>query len=180
MSKIILVTGGARSGKSSFAESLYTDKKDVVYIATSRVYDSEMEDRVKLHRLQRPAEWKTFEGSYDLDKAVCNVENYLLDCITVLTSNIMFDITKDYERIPLEKQKETEDSVVVEIEGLIKKVKEIGGNLVMVTNEVGYSIVPENHVARVYRDIVGRVNQRIAAVSSEVYIVACGIPLRLK
>lgn len=180
MSRIILVTGGARSGKSSFAESLYSNKKDVVYIATSRVYDSEMEDRVKQHRLQRPQEWETFEGNYDLYNAVGEMKNYLLDCLTVLTSNIMFDITKDYERIPLEKQKETEDRVVAEVEGLIKKIIKTEGNLVMVTNEVGYSIVPENHVARVYRDIVGRVNQRIAAMASEVYIVACGIPLRLK
>lgn len=180
MAKIVLVTGGARSGKSSFAESLYKDIKDVVYIATSRVYDSEMEDRIRLHRLQRPYEWKTFEGNYNLYEAVDETPNYLLDCLTVLTSNIMFDITKDFERIPLEKQRETEDWIVKEIEELIKNVRNIEGNLVMVTNEVGYSIVPENHVARVYRDIVGRVNQRVAALCDEVYIVACGLPLRLK
>lgn len=180
MSKIVLITGGARSGKSSFAESLYIDKKDVVYIATSRVYDSEMEDRINLHRLQRPIEWKTYEENYGLDRAVSTSKNYLLDCLTVLTSNIMFDITKDYKKITSEKQREVENVVIREIENLINKIKEIDGNLVMVTNEVGCSIVPENHVARVYRDIVGRVNQRVASMCSEVYIVACGLPLRLK
>ncbi len=180
MGRIVLVTGGARSGKSSFAESIYEGFLDVVYIATSRIYDDEMKDRVMLHRMQRPGEWKTFEGTYDLDNAVCEHKNYLLDCLTVMSSNIMFDITKDYDRIPLEKQKKVEDRAVAEIEKLVKRIREIDGNLVMVTNEVGSSIVPENHVARVYRDIIGRVNQRVARLCDEVYIVACGLPLRLK
>jgi adenosylcobinamide kinase/adenosylcobinamide-phosphate guanylyltransferase len=180
MGRIVLVTGGARSGKSTFAESIYRGEEDVVYIATSRICDDEMRDRVYLHRMQRPNKWKTFEGNYNLYKAVTSSKNYLLDCITILTSNIMFDTTGECEKISLEKQKEVEDNVVREIEELIKEVKAIDGNLVIVTNEVGYSIVPENHVARVYRDIVGRVNQRIASLCSEVYLVACGIPLRLK
>lgn len=180
MGRIILVTGGARSGKSSFAESIFEGTLDVVYIATSRVYDDEMRDRIMLHKMSRPAEWETYEGSYDIYKAVCNSKNYLLDCITVMTSNIMFDITKDYETIPLDVQKEVEDRVYFEIEKLVDAVKAVDGNLVIVTNEVGSSIVPENHVARVYRDITGRINQRVAKLCSEVYIVACGIPLRLK
>ncbi|EYE89217.1 cobinamide kinase [Fervidicella metallireducens AeB] len=180
MARIVLVTGGARSGKSTFAESQYLGIKDVVYIATSRIYDKEMEDRIRLHREQRPKEWKTFENNYNLEEAVCGIQNYLLDCITVLTSNIMFDITKDYEKIPFDKQREVEDTVVNEISKLVEAVRNIDGNLVMVTNEVGDSIVPENHVARVYRDIVGRVNQKIASMCDEVYIVACGLPLRLK
>lgn len=180
MGRIILVTGGARSGKSSFAESLFEGDLDVVYIATSRVYDDEMKDRIMLHKMSRPAEWKTYEGSYDIYRAVCDSKNYLLDCITVMTSNIMFDITKDYEIIPLDVQREVEDSVYFEFEKLVNTIKEADGNLVMVTNEVGSSIVPENHVARVYRDITGRVNQRVAKLCSEVYIVSCGIPLRLK
>lgn len=102
---IILVTGGARSGKSFFAEKQYENKKDVVYIATSKVMDKEMEDRVLMHQKSRPISWRTFEGNYDLDKAVGREENYLLDCITVLTSNIMYDLTKDEERISIELQK---------------------------------------------------------------------------
>lgn len=180
MGRIILVTGGARSGKSTFAEEIYKDVKDVVYIATARVTDDEMRDRVLHHRKQRPEEWSTFEGNYNLKEAVGESQNYLLDCITVLTSNIMFDITKDAEKISTEMQIEVEETVVKGISELIEAIKRINGNLVMVTNEVGDSIVPENHVARVYRDIAGRVNQKIAKMCNEVYLVTCGIPLRLK
>jgi adenosylcobinamide kinase/adenosylcobinamide-phosphate guanylyltransferase len=105
---IILVTGGARSGKSSFAESFYKDKSDVVYIATSRIEDDEMKQRVEHHRSSRPANWRTFEGTYNLEDAIGDEKRYLLDCITVLTSNIMFDLAKDAERIGEELQKEIE------------------------------------------------------------------------
>lgn len=180
MSRIILITGGARSGKSSFAESLYKNEDDVTYIATSRITDDEMKNRIELHRKSRPLIWKTFEGSYNLTDAVTDCKNYLLDCITVMTSNIMFDMSKDFDTISQSLQNNIEDAVFDEIIKLIEKVKRIDGNLIMVTNEVGDSIVPENHIARVYRDIIGRVNQRIAKVCDEVYIVTCGIPLRLK
>lgn len=180
MSRVILVTGGARSGKSNFAESVFEGIKDVVYIATARIYDDEMKSRVELHRKSRPDVWKTYEGTYDLFNAVCDSKHYLLDCLTILTSNIMFDITEGYEIIPDEKQREVEDKAMLEIETLIDKVKDIEGDIVLVTNEVGSSIVPENHVGRIYRDIIGRINQRTARLCSEVYLVACGIPLRLK
>lgn len=180
MGRIILVTGGARSGKSSFAESLFNGIEEVVYIATSKIYDEEMKQRVELHKKSRPAEWITYESSYDIQNAVLDKKNYILDCITVMSSNIMFDITKDYKVIPFQKQKQVETKVISEIEALINKVKSINGDLVMVTNEVGYSIVPDNHVSRVYRDIVGRINQRIAKLSTEVYLVICGIPRRIK
>ncbi|WP_234121933.1 bifunctional adenosylcobinamide kinase/adenosylcobinamide-phosphate guanylyltransferase [Clostridium hydrogenum] len=175
---ITLVTGGARSGKSSFAENIYKGKKDVVYIATSRAEDVEMKERVKKHKSGRPDFWRTYEGTYDIEKAVGSEENYILDCITVLTSNVMFDMSKDLERISGELEKNIEDRVVEIIEKLIKKSAD--KNIVMVTNEVGSSIVPENHIARVFRDIAGRVNQRVAALSDEVYVVFCGISLKLK
>lgn len=180
MGRIVLVTGGARSGKSTYAESLFKESLDVAYIATSRVQDSEMQDRVMMHRKSRPSEWRTFEGTYELYKAVGEEKNYLLDCITVLTSNIMFDITADMERISVETQKEIEDKVIGEIESLVKRVREIDGNLVMVTNEIGSSIVPEHHISRVYRDVAGRVNQRLGRLSDEVYLVVCGIEMKIK
>lgn len=177
---IILITGGARSGKSSFAESLYKDFNNVVYIATSRINDDEMRERVKLHRNSRPSIWRTFEGNYNLCNCIGEEKNYLLDCITVLTSNIMFDITENMEIIPFEVQKRVEDTVTNEISSLINEMKNRNFNLVMVTNEIGSSIVPENYIARVYRDIAGRINQRIAKLSDEVYLVTCGIPLKIK
>ncbi|MCR2044344.1 bifunctional adenosylcobinamide kinase/adenosylcobinamide-phosphate guanylyltransferase [Anaerosalibacter massiliensis] len=177
---IILVTGGARSGKSSFAEKQYENKKDVVYIATSKVMDKEMEDRVILHKKSRPSYWRTFEGNYDLDNAIGKEENYLLDCVTVLTSNIMYDLTKDEERISIELQKKVEDTVVNELNKLINKINDENYNLVLVTNEIGSSLVPESHIGRVFRDVQGRVNQRIASISNEVYLVCCGIPVKIK
>lgn len=180
MGKIVLVTGGARSGKSGFAESLFSGIKEVVYIATAKIHDEEMRQRVELHKKSRPSEWITYEGNYNIKNAVVDKKNYILDCITVFTSNIMFDITKGCEIISPEKQREVENTVMTEIKSLIDKIKAIDGNIVMVTNEVGYSIVPENHVARVYRDIIGRINQKIAKLSTEVYLVTCGIPRRIK
>lgn len=177
---IALVTGGARSGKSRFAENLYKGKKDVVYIATSKVCDDEMQERVKLHQQTRPKEWRTFEGNYNLQKAIGEEENYLLDCVTVLTSNIMFDISKDIDYIDFHMQKEIENKVIFEIENLINDIKEKNYNLLLVTNEVGDSIVPEHHISRVFRDIQGRVNQRIATLVEEVYLVCCGIPVKIK
>ncbi len=177
---IALVTGGARSGKSRFAENLYENKEDVVYIATSKIWDNEMQERVKLHQQTRPKEWRTFEGNYNLQKAIGEEENYLLDCVTVLTSNIMFDISKDIDYIDFQMQKKIENKVIFEIENLINDIKEKNYNLLLVTNEVGDSIVPEHHVSRVFRDIQGRVNQRIATLVDEVYLVCCGIPVKIK
>ena len=177
---IYLVTGGARSGKSTFAESLYKDTLDVVYIATSKVYDREMEERVKLHRLNRPSQWRTYEGNYNLCSSLDNEKNYLLDCITVLTSNIMFDLSKDAEYIDPSLQQKIEDTVYDEVKNLIDAVNQRKYNLVMVTNEVGNSIVPEHHISRVFRDIQGRINQRLAKLSDEVYLVCWGIPVKIK
>lgn len=177
---MILVTGGARSGKSKFAESLYKDCENVVYIATSRVEDVEMGERVRLHIAKRPSHWRTFEGNYDLDLAVGDEKRYLLDCLTVLTSNIMFDLTKDLNHINIDIQEKVENRVVAEVTKLYKKIDKIEGKLVLVTNELGYSLVPDNHIGRVFRDIQGRVNQRIASLSDEVYLVCCGIPVKIK
>lgn len=177
---ITLVTGGARSGKSTFAESIFKDKIDVVYIATSKITDSEMEERVKLHQESRPDQWRTFEGNYELDNSIGEEKNYLLDCITILVSNIMFDISKDTEYIDFNLQKSIEDKVIFELEKLFIRIKEKNLNLVLVTNEVGDSIVPEHHISRVFRDIQGRINQRVAAIADEVYLVCCGIPVKIK
>lgn len=177
---IVLVTGGARSGKSTFAENLYKDKKDVVYIATSIALDEEMKERIIRHKQTRPDTWRTFEGYYSLTDALGTEKNYLLDCITVLTSNIMFDMTKDLDTIPQKIQEEVEGKVYIELYNLIEAIRKKGYNLVMVTNEVGYSLVPENHIGRVFRDIQGRINQKVAALSDEVYLVCCGIPVKIK
>lgn len=177
---IRLVTGGARSGKSTFAENIYKNKEDVVYIATSKIWDEEMRERVKLHQKSRPDLWRTYEGNYKLIESIGDERHYLLDCITVLTSNIMFDISKDNEYIDYELQNKIEETILKEIGNLIDEIRKKDYDLVLVTNEVGYSIVPEHHISRVFRDIQGRINQRVAALSDEVYLVSCGLPVKLK
>ena len=177
---ITFVTGGARSGKSSFAENIYKDKKDVVYIATSKVFDREMENRIEMHRASRPSICRTFEGNYDLIDAIGKEENYLLDCVTVLTSNIMFDISKEVEYIDKDMQDRIEATILENLKMLIDKIRGNGQNLVLVTNEVGDSIVPDHHVSRVFRDIQGRINQKLASMSDEAYLICCGLPVKLK
>lgn len=177
---ITLVTGGARSGKSTFAESLYGNDKDVVYIATAKVIDDEMKERVKHHQNSRPKQWRTYEGNYNLSKAIGTEKKYLLDCITILTSNIMYDISKEEENISFQLQKLIEDKVFFEVKELIDEIREKDFNLVMVTNEVGDSIVPSHSISRAFRDIQGRVNQRVAALADQVYLVCCGIPVKIK
>lgn len=177
---IYLVTGGARSGKSAFAESLYDETKDVAYIATSKIFDKETESRVALHKESRPSEWRTYEGYYDLEQAIGKEEHYLLDCVTGLVSNIMYDLSKNTEYIDAELKKEIEDKVIQEFEQLIQKIKATDNQLVLVTNEVGLSIVPEHHISRVFRDIQGMVNQKLAARADKVYLVCCGIPVEIK
>lgn len=177
---ITFITGGARSGKSSFAEGLYRDKKDVVYIATAIISDQEMQDRVHMHQNSRPNVWRTFEGYRNLDKSVAEEKNYLLDCITVMTSNIMFDRTKDLEKIDIQTQKTVEDEIFNEIVKLIEKVKKEDKNLILVSNEVGSSLVPEHHISRVFRDIQGRINQKVADISDSAYLVVSGLPVKLK
>lgn len=181
--RTIFITGGARSGKSGYAESLYATTSDVIYLATARITDDEMRERVERHKGSRPSGWRTIEQTYDLH-TVCEAEggssSVLLDCVSILTSNIMLDLMKGCERIPPALQHKIEQVVIAEIETLIQTIQKKNGSLVMVTNEVGDSVVPENHLARVYRDILGRVNQHIAALCDEVYLVTCGIPLRLK
>ncbi len=177
---ITLVTGGARSGKSGFAESLYSNQDDVVYIATSQVNDSEMENRVKLHKESRPSVWRTFEAYRNLKDAIGEETNYLLDCVTVMTSNIMFEETKELERIDGDMEKRVEDIIFNELKDLVWEIRKNNYNLILVTNEVGSSIVPEHHISRVFRDIQGRVNQRLAHISDSAYLVASGLPVRLK
>lgn len=181
--RTVLVTGGARSGKSAFAESLFQDMPHVVYLATARITDDEMRERIRHHQQSRPASWITCECSHNLH-TVCESTpqplHILLDCVSILTSNLMFDLTGDCDRISPLLQQQVEDTVVEELDRLISEVRARKGKLVMVTNEVGDSIVPDNHVARVYRDILGRVNQRVAAQCDSVYLVTCGLPLQLK
>jgi len=185
MGRILLVTGGARSGKSSFAEQLTAGLgAAIAYIATAHPFDDEMADRIAKHRLQRPTTWRTFEAP-DRPSTVIAAEGHafdalLLDCLTVMTTNRILAQPVDWDHPPVARMTEVEARVMAEVEAIVAAVAESRADLVAVTNEVGCGIVPGSPMARFFRDCAGRVNQRMAAAAAEVYLVVSGIPVRIK
>ncbi|SKC75779.1 bifunctional adenosylcobinamide kinase/adenosylcobinamide-phosphate guanylyltransferase [Maledivibacter halophilus] len=185
-SKIILITGGARSGKSSFAEKLTAKlSENVAYIATALPFDDGMKDRIKKHRESRPNYWTTYEIYKDIYKYIDEIsvkhDVILLDCITILVTNLMFENSDlGWDDINMERASEIEEYIKEQVSLLIKKIRAVEINCVLVTNEVGLGIVPENRLSRIFRDIAGRINQFIAGNSDEVYFTVSGIPMKIK
>ena len=181
--KIILVTGGARSGKSSFAEKLAAEMgTSIGYIATAQIYDEEMRYRVKLHRERRPSTWQTWEAPFGAEKAIAEAAKshkaLLFDCLTLYLSNHLCRILYD------ELTDEVAYRIVEEQIGALVKAAQTavgqGTSTIFVTNEVGAGIVPENHLARLYRDLSGLLNQQLADAAEAVYLTACGQAVNLK
>jgi adenosylcobinamide kinase/adenosylcobinamide-phosphate guanylyltransferase len=164
----ILVTGGARSGKSSFAEKRTKQLgSSLMYIATSEIIDSEMENRVAEHQARRGSEWQTLHAPLKLTEALSEIDGKgpcLVDCLTIWLNNLIFH---------------NEDTIIATKE-LIKVLEQRSDPVVLVTNEVGSGIVPENALARRFRDEAGRMNQIISEVADEVYLSVSGIPLQIK
>jgi adenosylcobinamide kinase/adenosylcobinamide-phosphate guanylyltransferase len=181
-----MVTGGARSGKSTFAEELAASSGlPVGYIATSVVTDGDMRARIERHRAQRPAEWPTFE-LYRGFEALANDPRFgacgllLLDCLTVLVANHMMDSGLDFDTCAMADVDALEASVAAEVEALLDLMVRHGKRLVVVTNEVGSGVVPAYRMGGLFRDIAGRLNARVAQHADEVYCLISGLPLRLK
>lgn len=181
-SNIVLVTGGSRSGKSSYGEAIYSSTDDVLYIATAIITDEEMEERVRLHQKSRNQNWETIEQYKDLSEVVKSSpqKNIFLDCVTIMVTNFMFDGHLQVEQMSKEQLGTLEKEVIKQLQLLIEQVRLSDKNIVLITNEVGYGLVPEYKLGRIFRDIAGRVNQKLALWSDEVYLVACGLPVKLK
>lgn len=182
MAHLILLTGGVRSGKSARAEQLLKDSGQVLYIATARCFDDEMARRIELHRQARPAHWTTAEACRGLD-GVLDAHpqgDVLLDCVSNMVTNLMLDEEPDYDDLPMPRIEEIERGIQRECGLLLDGLRRREGLAVLVTNEVGLSLVPPYRMGRVFTDILGRVNQRLAAEADEVLFMACGLPLRLK
>ena len=178
-----LVTGGARSGKSTFAQQIAEPFCDVGYIATAVVTDDEMRRRVRLHQQNRPAAWTTYECPYNLAACLQTIDHavLLLDCVTVYLTNALIKQVGDCENsIPIPKQIAAEQAILEEMQGILDVILQRRLNIVMVTNEVGQGLVPAYPLGRLYRDIAGRVNQLLGKHADEVYLVSCGIPLQIK
>ncbi|MCX8061019.1 MAG: bifunctional adenosylcobinamide kinase/adenosylcobinamide-phosphate guanylyltransferase [Anaerolineales bacterium] len=180
MATLTLLLGGARSGKSRFAQELARAQSDkVVYIATSQPLDAEMKQRVEKHRNERPAQWITLELPHSVAQGYresgLKPAVVLLDCLTLLVSNVLLAVcpTEDIDAdIAL-------SAVNSELEALLEVISNDTAHWIIVSNEVGLGLVPPYPLGRVYRDALGIANQRLAAVADEVYLLVAGIPLPL-
>ena len=168
---MIFVTGGARSGKSAFAlrkaSSLAGDA--VSFIATAEALDVEMSERIERHRLERNSNWQTLEESLDIGSALewATHKLIVLDCVALWVSNLLLTGT-------------SETAMLERTAAFIASAATLEKNVIVVSNEVGLGIVPDNALSRRYRDALGRVNQTFAAASSEAYLLVSGLELQLK
>jgi adenosylcobinamide kinase / adenosylcobinamide-phosphate guanylyltransferase len=163
---LTLVLGGARSGKSRFAEQLIAATSPPwLYIATAEALDTEMAERITAHRVRRGADWVTCEAPHDLPAALMSTEGpVLVDCLTLWLSNRML----------------AEADVETEVEALLRGLARHKGTVVVVANEVGLGIVPDNALARRFRDLQGALNQRVAAAADRVILMVAGLPIVAK
>lgn len=185
MGKIILVTGGARSGKSTFAEAYLKDKDPVLYVATAIAYDEEMQWRILHHQKSRSRQWETLEAfAHILEKLKQKNTSYggiLLDCITVMLTNLLFlkeDLQED--RYDVAFWTTFEEDMNKELRQLLVYFRGLSGDTVLVTNEIGCGLVPETPFSRAFRDVAGRINQLLAKEADEVYLLVSGLSLQLK
>lgn len=170
--KLTFVLGGARSGKTAFAEGV-CNRHNVarVYIATAQALDAEMSVRIERHRQTRGAGFTTIEAPIELSQAVRDLKGpciTLIDCLTLWISNLMADGSV------------TDEMIFSKAADLISASRSVDAAFVVVSNETGLGIVPDNALARRFRDVSGKVNQMIAAASDEVYFITAGLPMKLK
>jgi adenosylcobinamide kinase/adenosylcobinamide-phosphate guanylyltransferase len=169
--EIVLVMGGARSGKSAWALKYTQDHyESCLFIATAEVKDEEMEERVRLHQSSRGPMWNLLEEPLHLDEALCNkcdqADAVLIDCLTIWLSNVLLT--------------EGKSSVADYQQRLVKAIAHTPKTVVMVSNEVGTGIVPEHRLGRDFRDLAGMLNQNLAAMANKVVLTVAGLPLHLK
>ena len=188
---LIYVTGGAKSGKSEFSEDLLlkmnNGRQNNIYLATSVVFDEEMKIKVDIHKERRKDKWLTIEAYKDfyekleptfLEKSIKN--NMLVDCLTNMVSNIIFEKRDVDWNNPTKKDLEKCDELVKKhVQELINIVDKFE-NVIIVSNEIGMGIVPEYPLGRYFREIAGKMNKLIANIANEVYFVVSGIPMKIK
>ena len=177
--KLILILGGARSGKSVYAEELTTHLGGrVLYVATAAALDEEMRRRIEAHKTKRPHTWRTLEAPLGVGAAISATaeedEVILLDCLTLLVSNALLEGGQEG---PFD---EAQTRVRTEVEGLLEAYQTLSGSMIIVSNEVGLGLVPSYPLGRAYRDLLGWANQWLARQADEVYFMVAGIHIELK
>ncbi len=176
---VTLILGGARSGKSAHAQKLAEEsRKAVLFVATAEALDDEMAQRIRRHQQERPAHWRTLEApravAEQIRKAAGTGELILLDCVTLLASNVIAPLPEPYS------SGAAEAALNAEIDALLALMDATDHEWLIISNEVGLGLVPDSPLGRVYRDALGRANQRLAAAADEVLFLAAGLPMRLK
>ena len=177
MANNTLITGGARSGKSRFAEEMTLSfGASLCYLATAQSLDDEMGERIHRHQLRRGTAWETLEEPLMIPQTLARIDGIysaiLLDCVTLWLSNLLLSCDENGPGC--------EEQVLSHVHRLATTLRGMSTPVVLVTNEVGQGIVPENRLGRLYRDIAGQANQILAAGCDAVYVCISGIPLKLK
>jgi adenosylcobinamide kinase / adenosylcobinamide-phosphate guanylyltransferase len=181
--KIILLLGGARSGKSHYAQ-VYAQNNaaKVLFVATATAGDADMHSRIEKHKKDRPSDWSTLEAvnhiGKEIEAVIDDEELVIIDCITMLVNDLFNKYSED--QFDILEDSVLEKEVTSEISELIDSMQKIEASFILVSNEVGLGIVPDSRIGRLYRDILGRANQMLAQSSDEVYLMVAGIPLRVK
>jgi adenosylcobinamide kinase/adenosylcobinamide-phosphate guanylyltransferase len=169
---VTLVLGGARSGKSRYAQQLAEQSHHVVFVATATASDDEMRAKIERHRKDRPQEWPTIEEPLDLSKVLAEhelgSEVIVVDCLTIFAANL------------LEAEGGDGESIERRVEALCETLRSARCNVVLVSNEVGSGVVPEYEVGCRYRDLLGEINQKVASIADDVVLMVAGLPFALK
>jgi len=180
MGKLILVLGGARSGKSAFAQQLAQEigGGDVLFVATAEAGDEEMRTRIEKHRQERPPGWQTLEAARRVGKAIGNHAEpaavVLVDCMTLLASNVLLGLEDPPDPVA------AEAAITAEVNDLLSAYRKVGAVFIVVSNEVGLGLVPDNPLGRLYRDLLGRANQILASHADNVYFLVAGIAVDVR
>ena len=178
-SHITLILGGARSGKSSYAQQLAEESgRSVTFLATAQATDEEMSTRIQKHRDERPPHWETLEAPLGIASHVGQIQSEIvvLDCITLLMNNLIMQFVKD----DLVDEAPFMQSVQNEISDLLSAIRASDQHWLIVSNEVGLGLVPPYQMGRVYRDGIGWANQRLAKEAEQVIFMVAGIPMKVK
>ncbi len=187
--RMVLVLGGARSGKSEFAETLMDriPQARKGYIATSQILDEEMRYRVILHQKRRPASWRTFEVLHEagpmMETVLAASDAVLFDCITMYVNNLLMDHIdhRRVETLGVTDLEHLQQVLLSDLDAIFSAVSSVDGKeIIFVSDELGMGIVPGNAMSRVYRDLVGLANQYVAARAEAVYLSVAGITIDLK